>query len=105
MRQILINRAIQKKTEKHGGEFSRKELNDAFLAEEPPPLRLLALNRPVERLENMDARKGKIVMLRYFAGLSIEDTAKAMELSPATVKREWQFARTWLHREMSNIEH
>ncbi len=105
MRQILINRAKQKKTEKHGGQFIRNHLDEALIAEEPPPERLLALDLALERLEQLDARKGKIVMLRYFAGLSIEEAAKALDLSPATVKREWHFARTWLHREMSNSEH
>jgi RNA polymerase sigma factor (TIGR02999 family) len=102
MRQILINRAKQKNAEKHGGKLVRRELDDAFFAEEPPPQRLLALDAALEKLEKIDPRKGRIVMLRYFAGLSIEDTATAMSLSPATVKRDWQFARTWLQREMTN---
>ncbi len=101
MRQILINRAIRKKTEKHGGNLRRQELNDAVLAVEPPPERLLALDEALKKLEVLDERKGRIVMLRYFAGLTIEDTAKSLQLSTATVKRDWQFARTWLHREMS----
>lgn len=104
MRQILINRAVQKKTEKHGGKVARRDLDDAFIAQEPPPERMLALDEALQRLEKRDERKGKIVMLRYFAGLSIEETAKALELSPATVKREWQFARTWLYREMNESD-
>lgn len=104
MRQILINRANQKKTEKHGGRMVRRQLGDAFFAEEPPPQRLLALDAALERLEQIDPRKAQIVMLRFFAGLSIEDTAKSMNLSPATVKRDWQFARTWLHREVSHAD-
>ncbi len=102
MRQILINRANQKKAEKHGGKLVRREFDDAFFAEEPQPQRLLALDAALEKLEKIDPRKGRIVMLRYFAGLSIEDTAQSMSLSPATVKRDWQFARTWLHREVSH---
>lgn len=104
MRQILINRAVQKKTEKHGGKVVRRDLDDALIAEEPPPERMIALDAALQRLEQFDERKGKIVMLRYFAGLSIKETAKAMELSPATVKREWQFARTWLYREMNEAD-
>ncbi len=104
MRQILINRANQKKTEKHGGKLDRRQLDDAFFANEPEPERLLALDAALEKLEQMDPRKGRIVMLRYFAGLSIEDTGKSMGLSPASVKRDWQFARTWLHREMCNSD-
>ena len=101
MRQILINRALRKKTEKHGGDRKRQELDESFLVSEPAPDHILALNEALERLEQIDERKGKIVMLRYFAGLSIEDTASALDLSPVTVKRDWQFARTWLHREIS----
>jgi RNA polymerase sigma factor (TIGR02999 family) len=101
MRQILVNRAIRKQAKKHGGDRCRQEFNEAMFVAEPAPERMLALNEALERLEAIDERKGRIVMLRYFAGLSIEDTASAMGISPATVKREWQFARTWLHREMS----
>ncbi len=102
MRQILVNRARRKQADKHGGGRQRLELGDKFFASEPPPERLLALDEALKRLEEIDARKGKIVMLRYFSGLNIEETAQSLNLSPATVKRDWQFARTWLHREMGN---
>jgi RNA polymerase sigma factor (TIGR02999 family) len=104
MRQILINRAHRKQAEKHGAGRRRQELIDAVLASEPPPERLLALDEALKRLEEIDPRKAKVVMLRYFAGLNIECTAKSLNLSPATVKRDWQFARTWLHREMTKQE-
>jgi RNA polymerase sigma factor (TIGR02999 family) len=103
MRQILVNRAIQKKTTKHGGAFKRVELLDHMANEELEPDRLLALDEALEQLEQRDPRKGQVVMLRYFAGLSIDDAAKALEISPATVKREWQFARAWLYKEMSRL--
>lgn len=104
MRQILINRANRKKAEKHGGKLVRRDLDDEFFVDEPPPERLIALDAALKKLENIDPRKGQIVMLRYFAGLSIEETAQSLNLSPASVKRDWQFARTWLHREMSRTE-
>ncbi|MEP3480193.1 MAG: sigma-70 family RNA polymerase sigma factor [Fuerstiella sp.] len=104
MRQILINRANKKQTEKHGGQFVRRDIDDAFLADEPAPERMLALDTALQKLEAIDPRKGRIVMLRYFAGLSIEETAKSIGTSVATVKREWKFARTWLHREMTSDE-
>lgn len=104
MRQILINRANKKKAEKHGGKFVRHELDEAMFTDEPPPDHLIALDAALVKLEKIDPRKGRIVMLRYFAGLSIEDTAKSLEMSVATVKRDWQFARTWLHREMINSD-
>jgi RNA polymerase sigma factor (TIGR02999 family) len=104
MRQILINRAVRKRAVKHGGGRQRLELEESLVAKDPQPDRILALDEALQRLEQLDERKGKIVMLRYFAGLSIDETAKALEISPATVKREWQFARTWLHREMNKSE-
>lgn len=104
MRQILINRAHRRKTLKHGGGRQRCKLDDVFPVNEPKPDRLLALDEALQRLEDIDARKGRIVMLRYFASLSVEETADAMDLSPATVKRDWEFARTWLHREMTRDE-
>lgn len=103
MRQILINRAIQKKTAKHGGEFQRIEFAEHLISDEPEPDRILALDEALKRLETIDERKGQVVMLRYFAGLSLEETAKTLGVSLATVKREWQFARTWLHKEMNKI--
>ncbi|MEM7316019.1 MAG: sigma-70 family RNA polymerase sigma factor [Planctomycetota bacterium] len=104
MRQILINRANRKKAVKHGGEVNRVDIDHAILVDEPEPEKMLALDVALEKLERIDPRKGQIVMLRYFAGLSVEDTAKAMDISVATVKRDWQFARTWLHREMSDSD-
>ncbi|MCA9158254.1 MAG: sigma-70 family RNA polymerase sigma factor [Planctomycetales bacterium] len=101
MRQILINRANRKKAEKHGGDRVREQFDDGICMAEPEPERMLALDEALKQLEEIDPRKGKIVNLRYFAGLTIEETAQALDLSPATVKRDWQFARTWLHREIS----
>ncbi|MCA9126039.1 MAG: sigma-70 family RNA polymerase sigma factor [Planctomycetales bacterium] len=101
MRQILINRAKRKQTTKHGGGKQQVPLEDVLVTAETRPERILALDEALQRLELMDERKGKIVMLRYFAGLSVEETAKALDISPATVKREWQFSRTWLYTEMS----
>ena len=101
MRQILINRAKQKKAVKHGGGKKRVEFEGALLADDPECERILALDEALDRLEQIDPRKAKIVMFRFFAGLSIDETAKTLEISPATVKREWQFARTWLHKEMN----
>ena len=101
MRQILVNRAHRRRAMKHGGGRQRLDLGEEMFVDEPPAERLLALDDALQPLEHVDARKGKIVLLRYFAGLSIEDTAKSLGLSEATVKRDWQFARTWLHREMN----
>ena len=101
MRQILINRANRKKAVKHGGEKKRLKFDESLVVDDSQNDQMLALDAALERLEKIDERKGQIVMLRYFAGLSIDETARALDISPATVKREWQFARTWLHKEMN----
>ncbi len=100
MRQILINRAVRRKAEKHGGMRQREVLFDVNGKEEPDSERLIALDVALQKLEEIDPRKSRIVMLRYFAGLSIEDTANTLDMSASTVKRDWQFARTWLHHQM-----
>lgn len=101
MRRILIDRARQRHRLKRGGNRRRVELADAALATEPESEDLLALEQALARLEAKDARKGQVVMLRYFAGLSNEETATVLGVSLATVKNDWTFARAWLHRELS----
>lgn len=100
MRRILVERARSRGRIKRGGDRKRVELVDEVMAVEPESTDLLALDGALERLEKYDSRKCEVVMLRYFAGLSIEETAAGMGLSPATVKNEWAFARAWLHREL-----
>ena len=100
MRRILIERARHHGRLRHGGGRKRVELTEDAAATQAEAGELLALDEVLDRLEKYDARKAQVVMLRYFAGLSIEETAAAMALSPATVKNEWAFARAWLHREL-----
>ncbi len=102
MRQILINRAVRKKAEKHGGGRKRHELDEAHFVTEATSERLIAMDQALKRLAEIDERKERIVMLRYFAGLTIDETAKALDISPRTVTREWRFAITWLKREMDS---
>jgi len=101
MRRILIDRARHRGRLKRGGNRDRVPLADDALTVEPPSADLLALEEALQRLEKTDVRKGHVVMLRYFAGLSVDETAAALGISPATVKNEWAFARAWLHRELS----
>ncbi len=113
MRRILIERARRVRSLKHGGEHAREgrlnldELDgdapaDLTIAVDDQREQLVQLDQALHRLEHHDARKAEVVMLRFFAGLSIEHTAAALELSPATVKNEWRFARAWLHSEMEH---
>ena len=104
MRRILVERARHADRIKHGGGKQRADLDAQPIAAPQPEhdaTDLLALDEALKKLEQMDPRKGKIVTLRYFAGLSIEETAAALDLSPATIKNEWAFARAWLHRELA----
>ncbi|HBE67257.1 MAG TPA: RNA polymerase subunit sigma [Planctomycetaceae bacterium] len=101
MRQILINRAKSRKAEKHGGKMTRQEFNEGIFSKEPEPDWLLTLDSALEKLEKIDRRKVQVVMMRYFAGLNINDSASALGISSATVTREWKFAKAWLHREMT----
>lgn len=100
MRRILIERARGRKRVKRGGDRQRVDLIDVPLSEEPDADNLLALDEALDRLARSDERKSRVVMLRYFAGLSVEETAAAVGVSPATVKNDWSFARAWLHREI-----
>jgi RNA polymerase sigma factor (TIGR02999 family) len=107
MRRILVERARHRKRFKHGGGRDRVELDPAQVLSDKPEhdaTDLIALDEALAELEKSDARKAQVVSLRYFAGLSVEETAAAMDLSPATVKNEWAFARAWLHRKLSGTK-
>jgi RNA polymerase sigma factor (TIGR02999 family) len=105
MRRILVERARHRRRIKHGGGLDRVELDDAAdsISHTDPNdgTDLIALDEALEKLEKLDPRKAKVVSLRYFGGLSVEETAAAMDLSTATVKNDWAFAGAWLHRELS----
>jgi RNA polymerase sigma factor (TIGR02999 family) len=101
MRNILVDQARRKASLKRGGDRRREALDDATPVVEPPTENVLALNEALQRLEADDPRKGSIVNLRYFAGLSIEETAAVLELSVGTVKREWRYAKHWLFTQIA----
>jgi RNA polymerase sigma factor (TIGR02999 family) len=106
MRRILIERARARGCIKRGGDADgraprRADIDLEQLADEPEGDDLLGLDEAMKELEQIDKRKHEVVMLRYFAGLSIEDTALALNVSAATVKNDWTFARAWLRRAVS----
>jgi RNA polymerase sigma factor (TIGR02999 family) len=101
MRQILIERARARGARKRGGAQPRVTLDEGLVAGEAPSVDLVALNEALERLEAMDPEQARLVELRYFGGLTIEETAEAMNISPASVKRHWTVARAWLARELA----
>jgi RNA polymerase sigma factor (TIGR02999 family) len=98
MRRILVEQARRKAMMRRAGAEHRVEVD---LAVEPPTDRLLQVDEALKRLEQNDPRKGRIVNLRYFAGLTTEETADVLGISTSTVEREWRFSRSWLQRELS----
>lgn len=102
IRDVLVDRARRAGRHRHGGQLRRVEFDDAIHAgPESDSSDVLLVDDVLRKLEQEDARKAQIVNLRYFAGLTIDETAAALGISTATVEREWAFARAWLHREMS----
>ena len=96
MREILIEQARRKAAVKHGGHGRRVELAEGLAVIEPPAEDVLALDEAVQQLQEQDPRLAEIVLLRYYTGLSIEETAEVIGASLSTVKRDWRFARSWL---------
>ena len=96
MREILIEQARRKAAVKHGGHRRRVELAEGLAVIEPPAEDVLALDEAVQQLQEQDPRLAEIVLLRYYTGLSIEETAEVIGASLSTVKRDWRFARAWL---------
>src|ERR671910_2118699 len=103
MRQILIERARARGAQKRGGAQPRVTLDEALVAGASPSIDLVALDQALERLEAIDPEQARLVELRFFGGLTIEETAQAMNISPATVKRHWTIAKAWLTRELEGL--
>ena len=101
MRRIVIDHARARQRIKRGGVQHAVTLDEAMIAEESRSIDVLALDQALTRLAQLDERQARIVELRYFAGLSVEETAEVTGLSPATIKREWAMARAWLHAELT----
>lgn len=101
MRNLLVDRARARQAIKRGGDRTRLSLEDVAAGSRQEYIELLALDAALEKLSAIDARKGRIIELRYFGGMSVEETASVLQLSPITVKREWVKARAWLYRELN----
>jgi len=101
MRRVLVDHARSRGYEKRGGGAHRVTLSEAIPAvSTAPPLDLLALDRALERLALVDARKARVIELRFFGGLSVEETAEVVHVSTNTIKRDWRLAKLWLLREL-----
>lgn len=107
MRRILVDHARARNADKRGGSVTRISIDEAVEGgwpkpegEDPAAADVLAVDQALDRLTRLDRDQGRIVELRFFAGLSVEETAHVLKRSPRTVKREWRLARAWLYREL-----
>jgi RNA polymerase sigma factor (TIGR02999 family) len=103
MRRILIDRARHKRSRKAGGDRQRVGLDDVEPAIDGPDLELLALDEALRKLEQNDSRKAAVVKLRFFAGLTTDQTAAALGISIATAENDWAYARSWLRLQMGGL--
>jgi RNA polymerase sigma-70 factor (ECF subfamily) len=100
MRSILVDHIRMRRAAKRGGNCVTLMLDDAVALPQQRAVDVIALDDALNGLATLDARQSRLVELRFFGGLSIEETSLALGISPATVKREWATARAWLHQEM-----
>jgi RNA polymerase sigma factor (TIGR02999 family) len=101
MREILVHYARGRDTQKRGGGLRQISLDESALCAPAPDAQLLDLDDALTALDSFDARKARVVELRFFGGLTLEETADVLRVSADTVARDWDFARTWLYREMT----
>lgn len=102
MRHILVDHARSLAREKRGGNFQKLSLDEAISSSQEKEVDLLVLNDALENLAEIDEQQSKIVELRFFGGLTVEETAVVLKISPATVKREWRIAKAWLFGRMKD---
>ena len=101
MRNILVDRARKKNAVKHGGDRRRVEFDEALIQDEPEPDEMLGLDNALVELEASYPRQHEVVMLKYFAGLGVDQIAEVLQTSERTVKRDWRFARAWLQARLA----
>ncbi|HEY2018268.1 MAG TPA: ECF-type sigma factor [Bryobacteraceae bacterium] len=100
IRRILVDHARRRRSAKRGGHELHVPLDDVLLAVEAGGIEVIALDSALESLARIDERKGRVVELRYFAGLSLEETAEVLGVSVETAKRDWKMARAWLYTQL-----
>jgi RNA polymerase sigma factor (TIGR02999 family) len=103
MRRILIDNARRRKAQRHGGGAEKVNLDSVELAAGMPDDELLAVHEALGRLEQDDPEKAEVVKLRFFAGLTLPETARTLGISVPTAKRRWTYARAWLYREIRQV--
>lgn len=100
MRQVLVEHARRKNAQKRGGTAPHVSIGETSPSHAPPSMSVLALNDALDRLESLDARQAKVVEGRFFAGMTVQQTARMLNISASTVKRDWRTARAWIAREL-----
>jgi RNA polymerase sigma-70 factor (ECF subfamily) len=105
MRRILVDRARARKMAKRSGRWARITFDEAVALRRAPDVDLLDLDHALTRLATFDPRKSRVAELRFFGGLSLDETGHVLGLSVATVEREWQAARAWLHARLTGAPH
>lgn len=105
MRRLLVERARARSAAKRGGPHVQVTLDERLLASQEKPIDLVALDRALVDLARLDPQQARIVEFRFFGGMTVEETAEALGVSPATVKRHWTIARAWLMRELQSGSH
>jgi RNA polymerase sigma factor (TIGR02999 family) len=102
MRRILVDGARAKHSQKRGGAIAKVTLDEECVVIDAPAQSLLALNDALDRLTAADPRKGQVVELRFFGGLTVEETAAALDVSVDTVMRDWKLAKAWLRKDLGS---
>ena len=105
MRQVLVDHARSRGYRKRGGDAQRVSLDKVMPITPEPELDVLAVDRALDEFAKIDARKSQVVELRFFGGLSVDETAEVLGVSVETVKRDWRFAKLWLSRELEGQTH
>lgn len=104
IRRILVDHARRRRYTKRGGDAVQVPLDEALLGTRARGVEMVALDDALASLTKIDPRKGRVVELRYFGGLSVEETAEVLQISPETVLRDWRLAKTWLFRELGPLK-
>jgi RNA polymerase sigma factor (TIGR02999 family) len=104
MRQILVSYARSNRAQKRGGGAVRIELDEAAIPSPEQSKEIVHLHEALERLATLDARKAQVVELKYFGGLNYDEMAEVLKISRVTVRRDWEFARIWLYRELHSVD-
>jgi RNA polymerase sigma factor (TIGR02999 family) len=104
MRRVLVDYARQRNRAKRGGGESPEQFDEAFVMSDEKSVEILELDSALEKLAKLEPRQVRVVELRYFGGLTVDEIAGVLQVSPKTVKRDWTVARSWLHRALSHKE-